>query len=84
MALAPEAVVFGAGLPRLANTLCIAMPDVAAATQVMALDLAGVMVSAGAACSWPREIPRSAFACRSIRSPVSRRSIIRISFRPTP
>jgi cysteine desulfurase len=27
------------------------MPRVAAATQVMALDLAGVMVSAGAACS---------------------------------
>ena len=29
----------------------IAAPRVAAATQVMALDLAGVMVSAGAACS---------------------------------
>ena len=38
-------------VPRLANTLCIAMPGVPAATQVMALDLAGVMVSAGAACS---------------------------------
>jgi cysteine desulfurase len=44
-------VVFGADAPRLANTSCIAMPGVPAATQVMALDLAGVMVSAGAACS---------------------------------
>src|SRR5216684_4513261 len=44
-------VVYGGDAARLPNTLCIAMPGVAAATQVMALDLAGVMVSAGAACS---------------------------------
>jgi cysteine desulfurase len=49
--IAPDAAVFGAGVPRLPNTLCLAMPGVAAATQVMALDLAGVMVSAGSACS---------------------------------
>jgi cysteine desulfurase len=50
-AIAPDACVFAADAPRLGNTLCIAMPGVPAATQVMALDLAGVMVSAGAACS---------------------------------
>jgi cysteine desulfurase len=50
-AIAPEAVVYGADTQRLPNTLAISMPGVAAATQVMALDLAGVMVSAGAACS---------------------------------
>ena len=49
--IAPDAVVYAAGAPRLANTICISMPGVPAATQVMALDLAGVMVSAGAACS---------------------------------
>jgi cysteine desulfurase len=49
--LAPDAVVFGGDAPRLPNTLCIAMPSVASSTQVIALDLAGVMVSAGAACS---------------------------------
>jgi cysteine desulfurase len=49
--IAPDAVVYGADVARLPNTLCIAMPGVAALTQVMALDLAGVMVSAGAACS---------------------------------
>jgi cysteine desulfurase len=51
LAIAPDAIVFGNDAPRLSNTLCIAMPRVASATQVIALDLAGVMVSAGAACS---------------------------------
>jgi cysteine desulfurase len=49
--IAPDAVVFAVDAPRLPNTLCIAMPGVPASTQVMALDLAGVMVSAGSACS---------------------------------
>ena len=48
---APEAVVIGAGAPRLPNTAAIALPSVSAETQVIALDLDGVMVSAGAACS---------------------------------
>ena len=43
--------VYGAVAPRLTNTTCISMPDVKAETQVMALDLAGVAVSAGSACS---------------------------------
>jgi cysteine desulfurase len=49
--IAGEAVVFGARARRLGNTSCISMPGVKAETQVMALDLAGVCVSAGAACS---------------------------------
>lgn len=44
------AVVCG-GRERLANTTCLALPGVRADTQVIALDLAGVAVSAGAACS---------------------------------
>lgn len=43
--------IYGRGAPRLANTTCLSMPGVSAETQVMALDLAGVAVSAGAACS---------------------------------
>jgi cysteine desulfurase len=50
-ALAPRAVVVAAGTPRLPNTLCLALPWVEAQTQVAALDLAGVAVSAGSACS---------------------------------
>src|SRR6516165_9662420 len=50
-AIAPDAVLLGAEAPRLPNTAAIAMPGTAAETQVIALDLDGVMVSAGAACS---------------------------------
>jgi len=50
-ALDHGAIVCGAGAPRLANTTCLALPGAAAESQVIALDLAGVQVSAGAACS---------------------------------
>ena len=50
-ALAPEVIVYGAEAPRLANTSCFALPGLPAETQVMALDLAGIAVSAGSACS---------------------------------
>jgi cysteine desulfurase len=49
-ALAEGAIVLG-GANRLSNTACLALPGAAAQTQVIALDLAGVQVSAGAACS---------------------------------
>jgi cysteine desulfurase len=49
--VAPDSVVFGADARRLPNTACIALPGVSAEAQVMALDLAGVAVSAGSACS---------------------------------
>ncbi len=56
-AIAPEVRIFGNAAPRLANTSCLAMPGVRAETQVMALDLAGVAVSAGAACSSGKVAP---------------------------
>ncbi|MBT3766547.1 MAG: cysteine desulfurase [Rhodospirillaceae bacterium] len=49
--ISPDAQIFGAGADRLPNTSCIAMPGVDSETQVMALDLDGVSVSAGSACS---------------------------------
>lgn len=51
LAADPGATIFGVKAPRLWNTTSIAMSGVAAETQVIALDLAGVAVSAGAACS---------------------------------
>ncbi len=48
---AAGAQIMGEGVERLPNTLCLAMPGFGAELQVMALDLAGVMVSAGSACS---------------------------------
>ena len=50
-ALSCGAIVCGAGAPRLPNTTCLALPGVRADVQVIALDLAGFAVSAGAACS---------------------------------
>jgi cysteine desulfurase len=49
--LAPSVVVIGAGAARLPNTASVAVPGTSAETLVIALDLAGVAVSAGAACS---------------------------------
>jgi cysteine desulfurase len=51
IAAAPEAIVLGAVIERLPNTSAITMPGTSAETQVIALDLDGVMISAGAACS---------------------------------
>ncbi len=45
------AVILGEGAPRLPQTLCFATPGFSSDLQVIALDLAGVMISAGAACS---------------------------------
>jgi cysteine desulfurase len=45
------AMVAGADAARLPNTTSLVLPGVPAETQVIALDLAGVRVSAGAACS---------------------------------
>ena len=78
LAIAPEARVFGATAPRLPNTLCITMPAVAASTQVMALDLAGVMVSAGAACSSGKVRPSRVLAAMGA-TPEEAGSAIRIS-----
>lgn len=47
----PWARVVAAGAQRLPNTACLALPGVNSDIQVMALDLEGVAVSAGAACS---------------------------------
>lgn len=51
LAIAPELRIFGQAAPRLPNTSCFGVAGLEAETQVMALDLAGVAVSAGSACS---------------------------------
>lgn len=46
-----KATVFSAGAERLPQTLCFAVPGLTAETLLIALDLAGVAVSSGSACS---------------------------------
>ncbi len=47
----PDAIIVGAGAPRLANTSAVLIPGLKAETAVIGLDLAGFAVSAGSACS---------------------------------
>ncbi len=51
LAVTPNAVIAGAGAPRIPNTSSIAVAGRVAETSVIKFDLAGVAVSAGAACS---------------------------------
>jgi cysteine desulfurase len=74
----PEAVALGAAAPRLPNTSAIAMPGVPAETQVIALDLEGVMVSAGAACSSGKVGPSHVLEAMGVR-PELAASTIRVS-----
>jgi cysteine desulfurase len=77
-AAAPEAVVLGTAAPRLPNTTAIAMPGTAAETQIIALDLDGVMVSAGAACSSGKVGPSHVLAAMGLEPDVAA-STIRVS-----
>ena len=45
------AKIWGADEPRLPGTLCLSAPGFSGATQLMTMDLAGISVSAGTACS---------------------------------
>ena len=76
--IAPLARIHGASVPRLVNTTCISMPGVKAETQVMALDLAGVCVSAGAACSSGKVTRSSVLSAMGVE-PSESETAIRIS-----
>jgi cysteine desulfurase len=56
-AISAGAIVCGGDAPRLPNTTCLALPGVRADAQVIALDLEGFAVSAGAACSSGKVAP---------------------------
>ena len=51
LAVEPDTVVVSGRVARLPNTSCVAVPGTKAETLVIGLDLAGVAVSAGSACS---------------------------------
>jgi cysteine desulfurase len=71
-------VVFGAGAPRLPQTLCVGLPGLSAETLVIALDLAGVSVSSGSACSSGKVAPSHVLAAMGV-APEIARSAIRLS-----
>ena len=51
LALAPQTAIFGRAAPRLPNTSAFATPGLIAETLLIKLDLAGVALSSGSACS---------------------------------
>jgi len=70
--------IFGADVDRLPQTLCLAVHGASAETLVIALDLAGVAVSSGAACSSGKVAPSHVLAAMGV-APDLARSAIRIS-----
>ncbi|KQO53550.1 MULTISPECIES: cysteine desulfurase family protein [unclassified Methylobacterium] len=77
--IAPDAVVFGSGAPRLPNTLCFAVPGLNAATALMALDLAGIALSSGSACSSGKVARSTVLAAMGV-SPALAAGALRVSF----
>ncbi len=74
----PKATVFSANAPRLPQTLCLAVPGVPAETLVIALDLAGIAVSSGSACSSGKVAPSHVLAAMGV-APDLARCAIRLS-----
>jgi cysteine desulfurase len=74
----PEAIIFGAEAERVPNTTLFAVPGIAAETAVIALDLEGVAVSSGAACSSGKVQPSHVLAAMGA-SPELVRGGIRVS-----
>jgi cysteine desulfurase len=74
----PGATVFGHESPRLPNTSCLSLPGLSSEVQVMALDLAGVAVSAGSACSSGKVQPSHVLRAMGVDGPTAG-SAIRVS-----
>jgi cysteine desulfurase len=73
--VAEDAVVFAETTPRLPNTVCFAVPGVEAATLMIALDLAGIAVSSGSACSSGKVAPSHVLAAMGVRPELARGAI---------
>ncbi len=77
----PAAVIVGGNAPRIANTSCIALPGKLAESLVIKLDLEGVAVSAGAACSSGKVGASHVIEAMGL-GPEIARSAIRVSLGP--
>ena len=77
-----DACIIGADSPRLPNTSLIAPPGRRAETLVIQLDLAGISVSAGAACSSGKVGTSETLAAMRVSADLAR-AAIRVSLGPT-
>lgn len=73
------AIVFGASAPRLPNTSNFALPGLSAETAVIAMDIEGVAVSSGAACSSGKVRTSRVLAAMGV-APETAKAALRVSF----
>jgi len=78
-ALPRDAVVFGSSAPRLPNTSNFALPGLTAETAVIAMDLEGVSISSGAACSSGKVRSSRVLASMGVAAELAR-AALRVSF----
>jgi cysteine desulfurase len=74
-----DVTIFSQGAERLPQTLCLGVSGMSAETLVIGLDLEGVAVSSGAACSSGKVGPSHVLAAMGV-APEAARSAIRVSF----
>jgi cysteine desulfurase len=77
-AVAPSTVIFGAECARLPNTTLLAVPGVKAETAIIGLDVGGIAVSSGSACSSGKVAPSHVLAAMGV-SPDLAGGAIRVS-----
>lgn len=77
--LPQDAVIFGAGAARLPNTSNFALPGLSAETAVIAMDLEGVAISSGAACSSGKVRSSRVLAAMGVAPELAKRAL-RVSF----
>jgi len=80
--VAAGGVVIAADAPRIATIGAYAMPGVASASQLVQLDLAGLSVSAGSACSSGSMKPSRVLSAMGVADDIAS-TVIRVSFGPS-
>jgi cysteine desulfurase len=78
LSVAPDAIIFANDAPRQGNASCFAIPELLAETALMALDLDGVCISSGAACSSGKVSPSHVLAAMGVSEQLAR-SALRVS-----
>ena len=77
--LPSDAIVFGASAVRLPNTSNFALPEMAAETAVIAMDIEGIAISSGAACSSGKVRSSRVLAAMGV-APHIAKTALRVSF----